>query len=283
MISTRARGNHLDVLLTARAINPLSRLFQRELAALLDQLEARRPRPASVVVAFSNEAGANAHELEHLMTLTPAQAGDCMQMLGTYNALLRQLELLGLPVTAVLDGEVSGHALGLALACHRRVAAADARLRLPQVQFGLAPVAGAIARSVRLTGPVAALPLLLDGAVFTAGRAQQAGLVHTVAADAAALARLADYVQDNIPCRQPWDGRDGRIPGGGLEAPAVRALLQQAATVLRERGTPAAEAILCAMVEGLQVDFDNALLIESRYFCQTALHRDFSTDLKRFL
>jgi 3-hydroxyacyl-CoA dehydrogenase/enoyl-CoA hydratase/3-hydroxybutyryl-CoA epimerase len=186
-------------------------------------------------------------------------------------------------VTAVLDGEVSGHALGLALACHRRVAAADACLSLPQVQLGLAPVAGAIARSVRLAGPVAALPLLLDGAVFTAAQAQLAGLVHAVAADATALALRDNDVQDNGPWRQPWDGRRYRLPGGGLEVPAVRALLQQAVAGLHERGTPAAEAILCAMVEGLQVNFDNALLIESRYFCQTALHRGFSTDLKRFL
>jgi len=44
--------------------------------------------------------------------------------------------------------------------------------------------------------------------------------------------------------------------------------------VLRQRTgghLPAPEAILCAMVEGLQVDFDSALLIESRYFCQTAI------------
>jgi len=30
--------------------------------------------------------------------------------------------------------------------------------------------------------------------------------------------------------------------------------------------------VLCAMVESTQVDFDNALRIESRYFCQTAIN-----------
>jgi hypothetical protein len=43
MITTQQNGANVSVLLAARSINPLSRLFQRELAALLDQLESRRP------------------------------------------------------------------------------------------------------------------------------------------------------------------------------------------------------------------------------------------------
>jgi 3-hydroxyacyl-CoA dehydrogenase/enoyl-CoA hydratase/3-hydroxybutyryl-CoA epimerase len=92
------------------------------------------------------------------MALTPAQAADCMHMLDAYNALLRRLENLGVPVLATLGGEISGHAFGLALACHRRIALPDARFSLPQVQQGLAPVAGEIVRSVRLAGLQAAMP-----------------------------------------------------------------------------------------------------------------------------
>lgn len=275
MISTHQNGATLTVLMTARAINPLSRLFQRELAALLDKLELQRGKLSAIIIGFDAEPGATSHELEHLMALTPAQAADCMLMLDAYNALLRRLETLGIPVIATLSGEVSGHAVGLALACHHRIGLHDARISLPQVQLGLAPVAGEIARTVRLTGLQAAMPLLLEGAILNAPQARQAGLLHAVATSEQALASLTSSAQDNGAMRQPWQARHYVLPGGALDSAPLRAVLQTTPAQLRERAAgphPAAEAILCAMVEGLQVNFDNALHIESRYFCQTAIN-----------
>ena len=273
MITTHQNGATITVRLAARAINPLSRLFQRELAALIDKLEAQRQQLSGVILGFDAESAGSDHELEHLMALTPAQAGDCMHMLGTYNALLRRLETLGIPVIAALSGAVAGHALGLALACHRRIGLADASYCLPQVHLGLTPVAGEIVRTVRLLGPQAAMPLLVDGATLDAAQALQAGLIHAVAKDHGHAARLtAETIAAAV---QPWEVRGYRLPGGELGSAPVQALLQVAPALLRARTggqAPAPEAILCAMVEGLQVDFDSALLIESRYFCQTAIH-----------
>ena len=273
MITTHPNGATITVMLAARAINPLSRLFQRELAALIGKLEAQRPQLAGVIVGFHAEASDSDHELEHLMALTPAQAGDCMHMLGAYNALLRRLEGLGLPVIAMLNGAVAGHALGLVLACHRRIGLADASFCMPQVQLGLTPVAGEITRTVRLTGLQAAMPLLVDGATLNAAQALQAGLVHAVAEDESQAAQLVD-VALAAAALQPWETRGYRVPGGDLASAPVQALLQVAPALLRARTgghAPAPEAVLCAMVEGLQVGFDSALLIESRYFCQIAI------------
>lgn len=275
MIATHQNGCALTVLMSARAINPLSRLFQRELAALLEKLALQRGTLAAIIIGFDAEPGATRHELEHLMALTPAQAADCMHMLDVYNTLLRRLETLGIPVIATLSGQVSGHALGLALACHHRIGLHDALISLPQVQLGLTPVAGEIARTVRLTGLQAAMPLLLEGAALNARQAHQAGLLHAVAASEQQLARLTASVQDNGTIRQPWQARRYVLPGGALDSPPLRALLQTTPAQLRARAGgphPAAEAIFCAMVEGLQVNFDSALRIESRYFCQTAIN-----------
>ena len=276
MITTHQNGGAITVMLAARAINPLSRLFQRELAALIDILEAKRTTLHGVIIGFHAEPSDFDHELEHLMALTAAQAGDCMHMLGAYNALLRRLESLGIPVIATLGGAVSGHALGLALACHRRISLDDATFSLPQVQLGVAPVAGEIARTVRLAGLQAAMPLLLEGVTLSAEQALHAGLLHGMAdnvEDAAELVR--DAMDTDAVAAQPWDIKGYRLPGGALNSAPLQTLLQVAPAMLRERTgghLPAPEAILCAMVEGLQVDFDSALLIESRYFCQTAIN-----------
>ena len=273
MITTHQNGTTITVMLAARAINPLSRLFQRELGALIDKLEAQRRQLSGVILGFHAEAAASDHELEHLMSLTPAQAGDCMHMLGAYNMLLRRLESLGIPVVATLSGTVAGHALGLALACHRRISLADASYCLPQAQLGLTPVAGEIARTVRLAGLQAAMPLLVEGATLDASQALQAGLLDAVARDSAHAAQLIGEAM-SATAVQPWEAKGFRLPGGELASAPIQALLQVAPAMLRARTgghAPAAEAILCAMVEGLQVDFDNALLIESRYFCRTAI------------
>lgn len=269
MITAHQNGGTISVLLAARAINPLSRLFQRELATLLEKLEVRRSKLSAIIIGFDAESGASRHELQHLMALTPAQAADCMQMLAAYNALLLRLENIGLPVIAALGGEVSGHAFGLTLACHHRLCLHDTCFSLPQVRLGLAPVAGEIVRTVRLTGLQAAMPLLLDGVVLSAAQARHAGLLYAIAADPAELAQLAIAVQDQ-GARQPWHARQHCPPGGTPDSAAVRALLPGWSARLAGQ-TPAA-AILCAMVEGMRVSFDQALLIESRYFCQTAIN-----------
>jgi enoyl-CoA hydratase/carnithine racemase len=273
MITTHQNGATITVMLAARAINPLSRLFQRELAALIDKLEAQRQQLSGVIVGLDAETAGSDHELEHLMALTPAQAGDCMHMLGAYNALLRRLETLGIPVIATLSGAVAGHALGLALACHRRISLADASYSLPQVHLGLTPVAGEMVRITRLLGLQAAMPLLVEGVTLDAAQALQAGLIHAVAEDHDRVAQLAGEAIA-VAAVQPWEAKGFRLPGGELGSASVQALLQIAPAMLRARTgghAPAPEAILCAMVEGLQVDFDSALLIESRYFCQTAI------------
>ncbi|MBJ7311184.1 enoyl-CoA hydratase-related protein [Rugamonas sp. CCM 8940] len=285
MITFHQQADRLTLNLAAHAVSPFDAAFRRELTAAVERIEAAPPLQVVLAIdggaASADHAGHAGHdgELDQLLALTPAQAADCMRTLADYNALLRRLDLLDKPLTATLSGAVEGHALGLALACHHRIALADASLALPQVHLGLAPVAGGLARAVRLSGLQAAMPLLIEGKTLSAAQALEAGLLHDVVADADALAgaltkQLAALPADGAAAGQPWDAKGYRPPGGALNSPALQTLLQVAPAMLRQRSRghyPAPEAILCAMVEGLQVDFDNALLIESRYFCQCAL------------
>ncbi|WP_317202751.1 enoyl-CoA hydratase/isomerase family protein, partial [Janthinobacterium sp.] len=255
MIDYHSSDTHLVTLrIDARAVNPLSRRFQQALEGALDRLDGAAAQLRGVVLRFDNAAPPGGHELEHLLALTPAQADDCMAMLAHYNALLRRLETLGRPVVAALAGPIHGHALGLALACPRRVALRGASLRLPEVTMGLTPSGGALVRMVRSIGLKAALPLLRDGLALDAAAALQAGLLHGVAADADALTALAHGAADAASAPpQPWDEPDYRMPGGAPGAAQLHMLLLTAPALLREQTGglyPAPEAVLCAMVEG---------------------------------
>ncbi|HEY2146082.1 MAG TPA: 3-hydroxyacyl-CoA dehydrogenase NAD-binding domain-containing protein [Steroidobacteraceae bacterium] len=81
--------------------------------------------------------------------------------LGT---VLRTVETSEKPLIAAISGVCMGGGLELALACHYRVAAAGAKIALPEVKLGLLPGAGGTQRLPRLLGAEAAVNMIVSGA-----------------------------------------------------------------------------------------------------------------------
>jgi 3-hydroxyacyl-CoA dehydrogenase len=67
------------------------------------------------------------------------------------------------PVIAAIGGVCMGGGLELALGCHYRVAAAGAKIALPEVKLGLLPGAGGTQRLPRVIGAEAALNMIVSG------------------------------------------------------------------------------------------------------------------------
>jgi 3-hydroxyacyl-CoA dehydrogenase len=86
-------------------------------------------------------------------------------------------------VVIAIDGYALGGGLEIALAAPYRVAAARARLGMPEVHLGVLPGAGGTQRGTRLMGPESALDLILSGRQVTAKEALSLGLVDAVAED----------------------------------------------------------------------------------------------------
>jgi 3-hydroxyacyl-CoA dehydrogenase len=91
------------------------------------------------------------------------------------------MEGMDKPVVAAIHGTALGGGAEAALACHYRVAAADARLGFPEISLGIVPGAGGTQRLPRLIGARQALELLLSGRFVDAGEALKLGLVDAVA------------------------------------------------------------------------------------------------------
>ena len=106
------------------------------------------------------------------------------------------------PVVAAIHGTALGGGLEVALACHYRIAAATAKLGLPEVKLGLLPGAGGTQRLPRVVGVAEALPMIVSGAPVSAAKALAIGLVDRVTdeagleADAIAFAREVAGVAD---------------------------------------------------------------------------------------
>src|SRR5699024_8293815 len=156
--------------------------------------------------------------------------------------------------------------------------AADVRgvkIGLPEVTLGLLPGGGGIVRTVRLLGIQKALmEVLLQGQQRGPAAAKEVGLIDEVVSSVDELVPAAKaWIKANPEAGvQPWDAKGFKIPGGGPTSPAIAANLPAFPANLRKQikgaPMPAPRAIMAAALEGAQVDVDNALVIEARYFTE---------------
>jgi len=123
-----------------------------------------------------------------------------------YNRRLRDaadaLAALPVPTIAALGGHAIGGGLELALACTLRIAAAGAKLGMPEARLGILPATGGVARLPRLVGTATAARLLLTGDLIDAAEAARLGVVDTVVAREA-LAAEAQQLAERIATAAP--------------------------------------------------------------------------------
>jgi len=121
----------------------------------------------------------------------------------TLRDLQSQMEALGKPLVAAIEGIAFGGGFEMALTCHWRVAGRNARVGLPEVKLGLLPGAGGTQRVTRLAGPAAALEAITSGAPMAAARALELQLVDAVADEAlgAALTEARRAAREHRPLR----------------------------------------------------------------------------------
>lgn len=272
------KGQDQIVVLTldmpGQSANTMNAAYREAMAATLMRLEAEKDEIAGVVITSAKKTFFAGGDLNELIKVDKAQAKAFYDSVLVLKAQLRRLETLGKPVVAAINGAALGGGWEICLACHHRVALDDksVQLGLPEVTLGLLPGGGGVVRMVRMLGLEKALPYLLEGKKVRPAQALQAGLIDELAADREALlAQSRAWVLANPEVRQPWDNKGYAIPGGTPSHPKVAQMLAIAPSILRSKTQgcfPAPEKILCAAVEGAQVDFDTAHLIETRYFTE---------------
>ena len=106
--------------------------------------------------------------------------------------LFERVESSPLVALAEIGGAALGGGMELALACDIRVAAAEAKLGLPEVGLGLLPGAGGTQRLTRLCGHGVANRLILGAEVIDGAEAERLGLVQW----ARPQGQLADWTRD---------------------------------------------------------------------------------------
>jgi 3-hydroxyacyl-CoA dehydrogenase/enoyl-CoA hydratase/3-hydroxybutyryl-CoA epimerase len=283
---TYERGEDGIVLLTLddpnQSANTMNAAYIASMGATLDRLEAEKDEIKGVVITSAKKTFFAGGDLNDLKTVTREQAGEFAAGIRMVKGQLRRLETLGVPVVAAINGAALGGGLEICLATHHRVMLDDPKVKLgfPEVKLGLLPGAGGVVRTVRMFGIVDALmQLLMQGQELRAAKALEMGLVDEVVSSReqlvpSAKAWIEAKVASGEEVAQPWDVKGYKIPGGSPSNPKLAQNLPAFPANLRKQlkgaNYPAPHHIMAAAVEGAQVDFDNAIEIEGRYFTDLA-------------
>jgi 3-hydroxyacyl-CoA dehydrogenase/enoyl-CoA hydratase/3-hydroxybutyryl-CoA epimerase len=256
-----------------QSANTMNTDFREAFGACVARLLEEKDQIAGVVLASAKKTFFAGGDLRELIAVTRDEAENFFAMLAAkITRPLRQLETLGKPVVAAINGTALGGGWELCLACHGRVALNDDKIQLglPEVTLGLLPGGGGTTRLPRFLGLEKALPLLVEGKKISPAQGKALGLItQLVTAESDLLPTAKAWIRANPAAIQPWDDKAWKMPGGTPSHPKMAQMLAIAPAMLKGKTKgcyPAPEAILSAVVEGAQVDFDTAQRIESRYF-----------------
>lgn len=256
------------------SMNLVSNAFIAEMEAAIATL-AGDDLVKGVILTSAKKAFMAGADLKQLVegygSLTRAQAFAFSQRAS---AMHRAIEQSGKPWVAVINGLALGGGFELALACHHRILVDDSKavVGLPEVNVGLLPGSGGTQRLIRIAGVKVAIDLLLSGRAVKPAEALTLGIVDEISGVDALIDHARAWLATGPSSVKPWDVKGFAMPEArGMIVPETSMLFSFAAgSVAGKAGynQPAAPAILSVIFEGVQLPFDKALSVESKYFAK---------------
>lgn len=264
------------------SMNVISAEVVEEVEAIAKEIASNDAVRAAVITSGKPAfcAGADLKSLFSGMTADMARLEGDARLKAVYDAAwrlngsLRALETCGKPIAAAVNGLALGGGLEIALACHYRVMAEDAKVGLPETLVGLFPGAGGTQRLPRLIGAMDAMQMMAQGKQVDAAWAVSKGLANESAPASEVVARARAWAASATEAKAPWDQDNFKIPGGKVYTPGGLQVFGGASPMMRREtkgNYPAIRYLLSVVYEGLQVPFDAALRIETRYFAKLLL------------
>lgn len=210
-----------------KALNALNSTVLKELDATLDAVDLDATRCLILTGAGEKSFVAGA-DIGEMSTLTKEE-GEAFGKIG--NDVFRKLETFPIPVIAAVNGFALGGGCEIAMSCDIRICAETAVFGQPEVGLGITPGFGGTQRLARLVSPGMAKQMIYTARNIKAAEAYRIGLVNAV-----------------YPLEELMPAAKKMAAGIAKQAPiAVRACKK-------------------AINDGLQVDMDEAIVIEEKLF-----------------
>jgi 3-hydroxyacyl-CoA dehydrogenase / enoyl-CoA hydratase / 3-hydroxybutyryl-CoA epimerase len=267
-----------------RSMNVIDLKVMEDLAAIVEQVASDAAIKGAVVTSGKDTfcAGADLTMLEMLSREFADVMREQGEEMGVHrlfeegrklSQLYRRLETCGKPWVAAINGIALGGGFELCLACHHRVASDNPRSRvgLPEIKIGLFPGAGGTQRIARMMMPGDALQFLLKGDQIRLAQAKAMKIVDAVVPAGELIETAKTWIREGGKPTNPWDVQGFRLPGGLVYSKTGMMTFPPANAIYRREtydNYPAARAIMQVVYEGLQLPFDLALRLESRWFAR---------------
>jgi len=159
-------------------LNPLGATTLREIAAAARWFDAQD----TVKVVIVSGAGRAFSAGADLGTFSGPQSGSPREAADLGRQMADALEAMRPLTVAAIRGWCVGGGLVLASACDIRIAAADTRFSIPEVDLGIPLAWGGIPRLVREIGPAMTKELVLTCRAFDAKEAKEVGFLNRIVA-----------------------------------------------------------------------------------------------------
>jgi 3-hydroxyacyl-CoA dehydrogenase len=177
-----------------------------------------------------------------------------------------RMDTIDKPIVAAIYGTALGGGLEIALGCHFRVAAPDARVGLPEVTLGIFPGAAGPQRLQRVAGLDHALDMMVTGRPIGMETAKAYGIVDEIIEGdlrAGAIAFAQQVVADGTPRQISSEPREGI--GTEDEYAETIAKYRDLANS-RYRGQESPHACIDSAVDGLRMPYDEAMAADRKRF-----------------
>ncbi len=173
-------------------LNALNRKTMHELQEAFSACKTDDAVRGVILTGAGEKAFAAGADIEELAQMSPNEARRfAMEM----QEILGAIEHFPKPVIAAVNGYCLGGGNELAMACHMRWAAENAKFGQPEVNLGIIPGNGGTQRLPRLVGRGRAIELVISGNFIDAQEAYRIGLVNHVVPQAELIAACETFLK----------------------------------------------------------------------------------------
>ncbi|MDY4999557.1 MAG: enoyl-CoA hydratase-related protein [Lachnospiraceae bacterium] len=223
-----------------KALNALNSQVLDELNATLDAVDLDTVR-CLILTGAGEKSFVAGDDIGEMSTLSKAE-GEAFGKKG--NDVFRKLETFPIPVIAAVNGFALGGGCEISMSCDIRICSDNAVFGQPEVGLGITPGFGGTQRLARLVSPGMAKQLIYTARNIKAAEAYRIGLVNQVVS-----AEVNEAGEVVVSAKDALMAAANKMAAGiAMQAPiAVRNCKK-------------------AINEGLQVDMDQAIVIEEKLF-----------------
>ncbi len=158
-------------------LNALSKDVFTDLNSVLDDINSNPAIKSVIITGAGSKAFVAGADITEFGGLNKTEA---MALAKRGQDTFTRIENSSKPIVAAVNGFALGGGCELAMSCHFRVAAENAKFGQPEVNLGLIPGYGGTQRLVQLIGKGKAMELLMSAHMIDANEAKQLGLVNYV-------------------------------------------------------------------------------------------------------